>query len=75
MISPEDIRDVLANGEIIEYYSEDPRGPSCLMLCNKVKGRPVHVVCAPKEDYLAVITAYIPSPDEWDGSFKKRKKL
>jgi hypothetical protein len=34
---------------------------------------PVHVVCAPKEDSLAVITAYIPNPEEWDGSFKRGK--
>ena len=75
MISPEDVRDALEKGEIIEYYSEDPRGPSCLMLCHKAKDRPIHVVCAPKEDYLAIITAYIPSLDEWDDTFKKRKKL
>ena len=75
MISPGDVRDVLENGEIIEYYLNDPRGPSCLMLCQKVKERPVHIVCAPKDDYLAVITAYIPAQEEWDENFKKRKKL
>jgi len=31
-----------------------------------ITGRPVHVVCTPKEDYLAIITAYIPSMEEWD---------
>ena len=73
MISPDDVRDVLENGEIIEYHINDPRGSSCLILC-QAKGRPVHVVCAPKDDYLAVITAYIPAQEEWDRSFKKRKK-
>ena len=75
MISPEDVRDVLENGEIIEYYTDDPRGPSCLMFSHKSKERPIHVVCAPKDDYLVVITAYIPNLDEWDDTFKKRKKI
>ena len=32
-----------------------------------------HVVCSPKEDYLAVITAYLPSEDEWDSDLRTRK--
>lgn len=30
------------------------------------KSRPIHVVCTPKEDYLAIIKAYIPSDEEWE---------
>jgi len=26
-------------------------------------------------DYLAIITAYIPSTEEWEGNYKKRKKI
>ena len=36
--------------------------------------RALHVVCAPKENYLAVITAYIPDPQEWDKNFKIRRR-
>ena len=75
MISPNDVREVIQNGEIIENYPEDPRGHSCLMLYQKIDNRPIHIVCAPKEDYLAIITAYIPTPDEWDAKYKKRKKI
>ena len=75
MISVNDVRDVIENGEIIENYHEDPRGHSCLMFRQKIKDRPIHVVFTPKEDYLAIITAYIPNPDEWDSAFKKRKKI
>ncbi|MBI4792324.1 MAG: DUF4258 domain-containing protein [Deltaproteobacteria bacterium] len=75
MISPMDVRDVIENGEIIEVYPADQRGHSCLMFRQKVTGYPIHVVCAPKEDYLAIITAYIPSLDEWDADFKKRKRI
>jgi hypothetical protein len=37
------------------------------------KGRAVHVVCAPKEEYLAIITAYIPSMDRWQDDFLTRR--
>lgn len=74
MISPMDVREVIENGEIIEDYPADPRGHSCLMFLHKNKEYPIHVVCSPKEDYLAIITAYIPSRDEWDANFTKREK-
>jgi hypothetical protein len=35
--------------------------------------RPVHVVCAPRADYMAVITAYLPAPDQWSNDFRVRK--
>jgi hypothetical protein len=36
--------------------------------------RPVHVVCAPKEEYLAIITADMPSLEKWEADFKTRRK-
>lgn len=64
MISPAEIEVVIAAGEIVEDYPEDVRGHSCLLLGSGDGGRPIHVVCAPMPDYLAVITAYIPHPDQ-----------
>ena len=58
-------------GVVIEDCPEDPRGHSCLMLGFGYKNRPIHVVCAPKEDYLAVITAYVPDSSEWLQNFKE----
>ncbi|MDX9819508.1 MAG: DUF4258 domain-containing protein [Desulfococcus multivorans] len=60
MITTADIRHVLQAGEIIEDYPDDARGHSCLVL-GFVDKRPLHVVCAVKNDYLAVITAYLPN--------------
>jgi len=37
------------------------------------RDRPIHVVCAPKPEYLAIITAYIPHSDQWSDDFMKRK--
>ena len=73
MITTSDIRAVLEAGEIIEDYPDDTRGHSFLMLGFADK-RAVHVVCAPKDDYLAIITAYLPSDQEWESGYRKRKK-
>jgi hypothetical protein len=74
MISTTEVRTVLAQGEIIEDYPEDARGHSCLMLGKGASSRPVHVICSPKDEYLAIITAYLPANDEWMDKFKVRKK-
>jgi hypothetical protein len=59
---------------VIENYPEDARGHSCLILGFGKNERPVHVVCSPKEDYLAIITAYLPDSNEWEQNFKTRKR-
>ena len=73
MITTNEVRKILLKGEIIEDYTDDPRGHSCLMLGFSEENRPIHVVCSPKEDYLAVITAYIPSKNEWEDDYKTRR--
>jgi hypothetical protein len=73
MIRTKDIRHVIKNGEVIEDYTDDLRGHSCLILCF-VDTRPIHVICSPKEEYLTIITAYIPNDQEWEDNYKKRKK-
>jgi hypothetical protein len=73
LITTDEVRSVVFNGEIIEDYPEDKRGHSCLMFGMPDSRRPVHVVCAPKEEYLAIITAYIPSLEKWETDFKTRR--
>ena len=72
MISTADIRRVIFEGSVIENYPEDTRGHSCLMLGNDDGQRPIHVVCSPKEEYLAIITAYLPDEDEWSDDLTER---
>src|SRR5271165_6945723 len=69
MLTVEEVRSVVMRGERIENYPEDARGHSCLMLGTGDSKRAVHVVCAPKADYLAVITAYLPEEREWNPDF------
>ena len=73
MISTGEIRQVVEHGEIIENYPNDARGHSCLMLGRGETNRPIHVVCANKEDFLAIITAYLPDEKDWVNSFKTRR--
>ena len=44
----------VGGGELVEDYPEDVRGQSCLLPGYMLDDTPIHVVCSPKEDYLAV---------------------
>lgn len=74
MITATEVREVVRRIEVIEDYPEDPRGRSCLLRGEVSFDRIVHVVCSPKEDYLAIITAYIPDATEWDNARRVRRK-
>jgi hypothetical protein len=65
MITTGEVRAVVETGDVIEHYPEDARGHSCLMLGLGRAQRHIHVVCSPKSDFLAIVTAYVPSPTEW----------
>lgn len=72
MIAADEVREAVLRGEIIEEYPDDQRGASCLILLQGPE-RVIHVVCAPKPEYLAIITAYLPAPEQWSKDFKVRK--
>jgi hypothetical protein len=74
MITTAEVQEVVLHGDVIEDYPEDARGHSCLMAGPFRGGRIIHVVCAPKEEYLAIITAYIPDAAEWDETGRQRRK-
>ena len=72
MITPEEVRTVAMTGQLVENYPDDPRGQSCLLLGLGNGDRPIHVVAAPKDEYLAIITAYMPDPTQWSSDFMRR---
>jgi hypothetical protein len=74
-ISKEDVRHVLATGEVIEEYPNDTPHPSRLILGWR-KSQPLHVVVADDPDLqqTIVITVYEPDPSKWDSSFRRRTK-
>jgi len=73
MISAREVEGILRIGEVIEDYPEDARGHSCLLLGRGESGRPIHVVCGPRQDYVAVISAYLPDPTRWSDDFRSRR--
>ena len=73
MITTSEVRQAVQTGKVIEDYPEDPRGHSCLILALGTDKRPIHVVCSPKSEFLAIITAYLPNEGEWEDNFSKRK--
>lgn len=73
MIGADEVEQVVTRGELIEDYPSDPRGSSCLMLGFGASGRALHVVCSPKDEYLAIITAYLPDRAEWSEDFRRRR--
>jgi hypothetical protein len=72
MISTAEIEMVIRTGEIIEDYPEDARGHSCLLLGRGQNDQAIHVICAPKDKYLAIITAYLPAYEQWTRDFRRR---
>lgn len=72
LITTSEIRRVIDDGEVIEDYPEDVRGLSCLILGLGDDNRPIHIVCSPKDEYLALITAYLPAEEEWSDDFRVR---
>jgi hypothetical protein len=72
-IWPDELKEVIISGEIIESYPEDKYGPSCLIWGMTEKGRLLHVQCSLNPVWI--ITAYDPAlnPEEWDANFKRRR--
>ena len=73
MITTREVRKIISEGEIIEDYPKDSRGHSALIFGLIEKNRAIHVVCSPKEEYLAIITAYVPSDEQWLSDFRTRR--
>lgn len=44
------------------------------MICSDKPGRMIHVVGAPKNEYLGIITAYVPTIDKWEENLRSRRK-
>jgi hypothetical protein len=65
-ISVQELREAIANGEIIEDYPEDKYGPSCLILGFAQASRPLHIQCSyPSRPLVKIITLYEPDPVRW----------
>jgi len=65
-ISVQEMREAIAEGEVIEEYPNDKYGPSCLILGFTLAERPLHIHCSyPSRALVKIITLYRPNPQRW----------
>jgi hypothetical protein len=72
-ISVREMRQAIADGEMIEEYPEDKYWPSYLIFGTTTDGRPLHVQCShPARPLVKIVTLYEPDPTRWIG-FRARR--
>lgn len=65
-ITVQELREAVADGEVIEDYPDDKYGPSCLIFGMTKSGRPIHLQCShPSRENIKIITLYQPDPGQW----------
>ena len=62
--------------EVVESYPDDKYLPSYLVLA-RLAGNAIHVLFAidVEGNNVRIVTAYRPSPDEWENDLKTRRAL
>jgi Domain of unknown function (DUF4258) len=69
-----EIKEVIANGQLIEDYPTDKYGSSCLICGLTQAGRAIHVQCSyPTRPLIKIITVYEPDPERWNDNFIIRR--
>ena len=68
-----EVRDAIANGQVIEDYPDDKYGASCLISGLTQDKRPIHIHCSyPSRPLIKIITLYEPSLQRWNDDFTQR---
>ncbi len=60
---------------VIEEYPDFAKGPCALFLQEDAQGSPAHVVWGILKGYdepVVLVTAYLPDPQKWDRTYRKR---
>lgn len=68
-----DIVKGIETGEIIKQYEDDKPLPSCLVLGHLANNSYIHIVVSNDHEYIYLITAYYPNPEQWEDDFRTRK--
>lgn len=72
-LSIAEVEEALKNGRILDQYEDTGRGESCLVAGFTDDGKPVHVVCRLRGDWLVIITVYIPTPLKFITPYERGK--
>jgi Domain of unknown function (DUF4258) len=70
-----DVIDRTVNGEVIEDYPDDRRGPCCLVFLEVDGEQPVHAVWAFDDGsgQAILVTVYRPDPTRWSADLRRRR--
>lgn len=66
-----EIEEAIINGRILEKYPDTGRGESCLFAGFTEAGKPIHIVCGTRGDFITIITVYIPTPPKFITPFER----
>ena len=66
-----EVEEALQSGRILERYKDTGRGESCLVAGFTDQGKPVHIVCGKRADWLSIITVYIPGPPKFKTPYER----
>ena len=72
-IALDEVLAAIANGQVLENYSEHKRGACCLLYGRTHRGRPLHIVCTTTKPLLIIITVYEPLPPKWLSPTQRRE--
>jgi len=69
-----EVEEAMLSGRIIELYEDTGRGESCLVAGFTKTGKPIHIVCGMRGDWLVVITVYIPRPPKFKTLYQRGER-
>jgi hypothetical protein len=69
-----EVNEALLGGRILEQYEDTGRGESCLVAGFTESGKPIHIVCGRRGDWLVIITVYIPRPPKFKTPYERGEK-
>ncbi|MEW5815617.1 MAG: DUF4258 domain-containing protein [Spirochaetota bacterium] len=69
-----EVEEALLTGRLIEEYEDTGRGKSYLVVGFADSGKPIHIVCGNRGDWLVVITVYIPRPPKFKTPYERGEK-
>ena len=74
-IDPKSIqKEIEERSELIEYYPDDPHGPSGLLLVELNSKTPLHIVCSPRKSLLYIVSIYKPDLNIWKKDWRTRRR-
>jgi hypothetical protein len=69
-----EVEEAVLRGRILEQYEDTGRGESCLVAGFTETGKPIHIVCGRRGDWIVIITVYIPRPPKFKTPYERSEK-